>query len=234
MSNRSAFPTTQATWLATLVGPEVANAENSQTAEMARVFVMERYAGPLAVFVRGSSLARLGEPEEIVNGFLAARLSDAAFLQAWHRSGMRLRRWLMNGILFYGQGLARDRARASGRSAMLPAGEWSKLEGDAATGEVDFERAWAVAVVREATARAEDELRAEGRMVEFEIFRRHAIDGKPYAAFARELGRSEQQCAGATRLVAQRVRARLAELLLEEGVPEVELDEEIARVRAAL
>jgi hypothetical protein len=234
MSDRSAFPTTQATWLATLVGPEVANAENSQTAEMARVFVMERYAGPLAVFVRGSSLARLGEPEEIVNGFLAARLSDADFLRAWHRSGMRLRRWLMNGILFYGQGLARDRARVSGRSAMLPAGEWSKLEGDAATGEVDFERAWAVAVVREATARAEDELRAEGRMVEFEIFRRHAIDGKPYAAFARELGRSEQQCAGATRLVAQRVRARLAELLLEEGVPEAELDEEIARVRAAL
>jgi hypothetical protein len=34
--------------------------------------------------------------------------------------------------------------------------------------------------------------------------------------------------------VAQRVRARLAELLLEEGVPEAELDEEIARVRAAL
>ena len=73
---------------------------------------MDRYAGPLAVFVRGSSLARLGEPAEIVNGFFASRLSDAEFLRAWDRSGMRLRRWLMNGILFYGQGLARDGAGA--------------------------------------------------------------------------------------------------------------------------
>ena len=98
---------------------------------------MDRYAGPLAVFVRGSSLARLGEPAEIVNGFFASRLSDAEFLRAWDRSGMRLRRWLMNGILFYGQGLARDGARANGRSAMLPAAEWSRLEGEATTGEDD-------------------------------------------------------------------------------------------------
>jgi hypothetical protein len=52
--------------------------------------------------------------------------------------------------------------------------------------------------------------------------------------FAREVGRSEQQCAGATRLVAQRVRAALAEVLREEGVAEHELDDEIARVRGAL
>jgi hypothetical protein len=103
---------------------------------------MARYAAPLAVFVRGSSLARLGEPAEIVNGFLASRLSDARFLEAWAASGMRLRRWLMNGILFYGQGLARDRARAEAR----------------------------------------------GGAVDFEIFRRHAIDGQPYAVFARVRG----------------------------------------------
>ncbi len=211
----SAFPTTQATWLLTLVRACVADESSAKSAAIAQVFVMDRYAGPLAVFVRGSSLARLGEPAEIVNGFFASRLSDAEFLRAWDRSGMRLRRWLMNGILFYGQGLARDGARANGRSAMLPAAEWSRLEG-------------------EATARAENELHAEGRTVDFEIFRRHAIDGQPYAAFARELGRSEQQCAGATRLVAQRVRVRVAELLREEGVPEAEIDDEIARVRAAL
>ena len=230
----SAFPTTQATWLLTLVRACVADESSAKSAAIAQVFVMDRYAGPLAVFVRGSSLARLGEPAEIVNGFFASRLSDAEFLRAWDRSGMRLRRWLMNGILFYGQGLARDGARANGRSAMLPAAEWSRLEGEATTAEVDFERAWAMAVVREATARAENELHAEGRTVDFEIFRRHAIDGQPYAAFARELGRSEQQCAGATRLVAQRVRVRVAELLREEGVPEAEIDDEIARVRAAL
>ncbi|MFZ9882483.1 MAG: hypothetical protein ACO3QC_13905, partial [Phycisphaerales bacterium] len=100
--------------------------------------------------------------------------------------------------------------------------------------EADFERAWALAMVREATARAEDALRNEGRSEDFEIFRRHAIDGRPYGQFARDFGRTEQQCAGATRLVAQRVRAALAELLREEGVPDAELDAELARVRAVL
>jgi len=147
---------------------------------------------------------------------------------------MRLRRWLMNGILFYGQGLARDRARAQDRGGPVAPHALDRREGAATTGESDFERAWALAAVREATARAEIELLDEGRSVDFDIFRRHAIDGQPYAAFARELGRSEQQCAGATRLVAQRVRAKLAQLLAEEGVPERELDDEIARVRGAL
>lgn len=52
--------------------------------------------------------------------------------------------------------------------------------------------------------------------------------------FARAVGRSEQQCAGATRLVAQRVRAALADVLRGEGVAEHELDAEIARVRRVL
>jgi hypothetical protein len=235
---RSAFPTTSATVLLTLAEPGVADAERAKLAQNARCALMSRYAEPLAAFVRGSSLARLGEPEEIVNGFLAARLSDDAaigdFLSRWSASGMRLRRWLMNGILFYGQGLARDRARAQERGGPVAPHTLDRREGAATTGESDFERAWALAAVREATARAEAELLAEGRAVEFEIFRRHAIDGQPYAVFAREVGKSEQKCAGATRLVAQRVRAALAEVLREEGVPERELDDEISRVRGAL
>ena len=227
---QSVFPTTHATWLRTLVGDGVADAEREISAERARIAVMARYSEPLAAFVRGSSLSRLGEPAEIVNGFFAARLSDARFLEGWARSGMRLRRWLMNGILFYGQGLARDRMRAAQRGGVLEPRMLDQREGASASGELDFDRAWALAVVREATARAEAQLGAEGRATEFEIFRRHAIDGQPYAAFAAEVGRSEQQCAGATRLVAQRVRAALAELLREEGVAEPELEDEIARM----
>lgn len=231
---RSSFPTTHATCLLTVVRNEIADAERAQAAETARISLMQRYAEPLAVFVRGSSLARLGEPDELVNGFFATRLSDDAalgdFLSKWCRSGMRLRRWLMNGILFYGQGLARDRSRAQQRGGSIEPRELDRHEGAGPTGETDFERAWALAVVREATARAEDALLREGRAVDFDIFRRHAINGQPYAAFARELGRSEQQCAGATRLVAQRVRAAVADLLREEGVDEPELEDEVARM----
>lgn len=246
MDRGSIFPTTHGTWLRTQVvqaGEVDASAEiaaespGNRARRSLRGHLFERYAEPLTAFVRGSSLARLGEPEEIVHGFLASRLSDARFLEAWAASGMRLRRWLMNGILFYGQGLARDRARAAARGGPVDPRVLDARASEAAefaAAESNFERAWALAVVREATARAESELFAQGRAVDFDVFRRHAIDGQPYAAFARELGRSEQQCAGATRLVAQRVRAKLAELLAEEGVPERELDDEIARVRGVL
>ena len=124
--------------------------------------------------------------------------------------------------------------RAAARGGAVAPRELDGRAGADAQGEAEFERAWALAVVREATARVEDAMRAEGRGVDFEVFKRHAIDGQPYAVFARELGKSEQQCAGATRLAAQRVRAALAEVLREEGVPEHELDDEIARVRGAL
>jgi hypothetical protein len=245
MSDRSAFPTTHATWLATLVlepgnaldadsARDAAAGTAAARAREARLHVMERYAAPLEVFVRGSSLARLGEPAEIVNGFFAARLSDAGYLRAWPASGMRFRRWLMNGILFYGQGLARDAARAAARGATVAADELDRRVGAGSVAEADFERAWALAVVREATARVEAELLDEGRAVEFDVFRRHAILGQPYAAFAQEVDRTPQQCAGATRLVAQRVRAALADVLREEGVPEAEIDDEIARVRGVL
>lgn len=242
MSDRSAFPTTHATWLETILIDDraMSDTQNSDTAsaakraQQARFHVMERYAAPLEVFVKGSSLARLGEPSELVNGFFAARLSDANYLRAWPASGMRFRRWLMNGMLFYGQGLARDRARAAARGTTVAAEELDLRAGTASAAEEDFERAWALAVVREATTRVEAQLLDEGRAVEFAIFRRHAIDGQPYAAFAGEVGRTPQQCAGATRLVAQRVRTVLAEVLCEEGVPEAELDDEIARVRGVL
>jgi hypothetical protein len=137
-------------------------------------------------------------------------------------------------MLFSWQGLARDQMRASARGGAVVPRVIDGREGDEPQGAGEFERAWALAVVREATARVEAELLAEGRAVEFEIFKRHAIDGQPYAVFAREVGRSEQQCAGATRLVAQRVRAALAEVLRQEGVAERELDAEIARVRGVL
>ncbi len=235
---QSAFPTTHATELRTLVDAALACAGIDARVDLARRTLMERYAEPLAVFVRGSSLARLGEPAEVVNGYFVARLSDSAsvvdFLSRWARSGMRLRRWMMNGILFYGQGLARDRARWMQRNQHVEGPGLELREGPSATGEDDFERAWALAVVREATARAEQALLDEGRSDDFEIFRRHAIDGQPYAAFAAEVERTAQQCAGATRLVAQRVRAALADLLREEGLDEPEIDGEIARIQRVL
>lgn len=235
---RSVFPTTQATLLITHMGEAVSEAERLQHAASVRHALMARYAEPLAVFVRGSSLARLGEPAEIVNGFFALRLSDdqtvELFITRYLASGMPLRRWLMNGILFYGQGLSRDQDRARARDTTLPKGAWSSVQAEVPTAEDAFDQACALALVREATARAQAQLSDEGRARDFEIFRRHAVEGKPYAQFARELDRTEAQCAGSTRLVAQRVTEHLAELLREEGIAEEDLEAELRRLRAAL
>ena len=232
MERASLFPTTHAAALRTLVGG--AGDDPAIADEMARNRVMERYAEPLARFVQGSTLARLGDPRELVQGFFADRLSDAEFLRRWAASGMRLRRWLMNGVLFYGQGVARDRARAAARASVLDPALLAHDAAEGADAATRYERDWALAVVREANARAEDALRAEGRAGDLEIFRRHAVLGEPYGRIARDLGRTEPQCAGATRLVAKRVRAALAEVLREEGVADHEIEDEIARVRARL
>ncbi|MEY3021215.1 MAG: hypothetical protein RIS86_411 [Planctomycetota bacterium] len=230
MQRASHFPTTHATELRTLAVDAAAG--DAIADETARNLVMERYLGPLTRFVQGSTLRRLGDPADLVQGFFAERLSDPAYLRRWAASGMRLRRWLMNGILFHGQGVLRDRGRAAARSSSVDPAALPQEADAGADAAVAYERAWALAVVREATARAEDALAAEGRTLELEIFRRHAVGGEPYAGIARDLGRSEPQCAGATRLVATRVRAALAALLAEEGVPDDELEDEIARVRA--
>lgn len=140
MTRENAFPTTHLTWLQTHVGTGETAAARAESANKARQFVMERYAEPLAVFVRGSSLGRVSETSEIVNGFFASRLSDGAFLEAWSSSGMRLRRWLMNGILFYGQGLIRDSARSATRSTSVDPRELDRRVALNSFGEIDFEK----------------------------------------------------------------------------------------------
>jgi hypothetical protein len=66
------------------------------------------------------------------------------------------------------------------------------------------------------------------------VFRRRVIDGEGYDTIAPTVGLTAQQCAGATRLVSQRLAAALREVLRDEGVTEGEMDGAVADVQRAV
>lgn len=210
MSDR--FPTTHATALLEgLRGGDPALASLASR-------IIERYAQPLEAYAQGSSLREIGEPRELVHGFLVARFgspaSTRAYLEAWNASGLTLRRWMMTGLLLHVRGLVRDaqRSREKPLEATLRAVE-SPEPGPSET----FERAWARAVLAEACAQVERALVAEGRDRAWLVFRRHVIDGRSYPDLEGEFALSRQQMADLVRGVTTRLRSRIRELLDEEG-----------------
>src|SRR5882672_12709738 len=95
MDKKDVFPRTLGTW----IGRKLQEGKAGR-AEVNR-HLMSVYAWPLQVYFRGSSDRWLGEPEDIVQGFFADRLDREEFLPGCQESGLRLRRWLMNGFCFY-------------------------------------------------------------------------------------------------------------------------------------
>lgn len=238
------FPSTHATWIEAQLTIAESMGEGSAGArgamESLRRHLMERYRSPLEAYVRGSSMRGLGEPGELVAGFFADRLGGRDFVTNWRASGMPLRRWMMNGISYYGRGVARDRARDRMRQFPEAAGtdagggglESSLVEERDASRA--FDEAWALRMLNEALARVHADLDALGRLDEYEIFRRHVVDGVPYEPIAADLQLTRQQCANAVRRIGQRVREALREVLRDDGERPERIDEAVREVLAVL
>lgn len=225
------FPSTHATWIeAQLTIAErhrsAGNAEGESNAMSAlRLHLMDRYHDALRAYVRGGSLRRLGDPDDVVGGFFAERACKPGFLGAWRASGLPLRRWMMTGINLYGKSMIRERSR----DRELPVGTMDESalvdEKDAVTG---FERAWGLAVLNAALAQVHAELAAQGRLDDFMLFRRRVIGGEGYETIAPTTGRSRQRCANAVRLVTDRLREALRSVLRDEGLGEAEAAQALA------
>ncbi len=206
------FPTTHSTWVI-----ESARGDEAALAAVA-ARVLERYAQPLEAYAQGSSLREIGDPRELVHAFLIAKFATPAicraYLEAWNASGLTLRRWMMNGLLLHVRGMVRDaqRSREKPLDASLAMLASAQPEPAAA-----FERAWAKAILAEACAQVEQALVAEGRDRAWRVFRLHALEGQPYGDLEREFALSRQQMADLVRGVTARLRARIHELLDEEG-----------------
>ena len=225
------FPSTHGTW--TTAQLERLEADDAASADRAlrelREHVMRRYYEPLCAYLAATSYRDLDAPAALVAGFFVDRLSDAANLAAWRASGLPLRRWLINGLLFWVRTeLRRRRAREEREHAI------ARVASAASTlsPEAIFEREWARAIVGDACELVERELHDAGDSARWAMFARHVIDGKTYDEIAAEAGASAADARNATRMVRARIDRALERLLVEEGVPPSAIDEELARIHA--
>ena len=225
------FPTTQSTWLVDRI---------VRAPDEARAHVMARYFDPLCAYVRASpNLRALGEPAEIVNAFLAARVADPAYLARWSVSGLPLRRWLANGLLLHARNTALAGRR---RAARVEAVDFEELDRTARLRSADhetdallaLERRWAVRTVTEAHERIRAELESEGRSAWWELFRLHTIQGRPYAEACGATGIGLTTASSVHRQVVDRLRAALIAILERDGLRADDMDAELALLQDLL
>jgi len=205
--------------------------EQGRALEIARD-LMELYAEPLQIYFASTSFRGLGEPKDIVAGFLSNRLSDPGWFADWKTrhevDRIPLRRWLLNSLNFYlheeYRRLARERRDGD------PVGGRRIGASPAETAERAFDRQVARAIVGRALERTREVCAAAGQDRHIEVFMRHFIGRIPYDRLAAEFGLGESQCAGMSRTVAMKFRREIAAILVQEGADPCALDLEITNL----
>ncbi|MFM7259332.1 MAG: hypothetical protein ACKO3W_01885 [bacterium] len=239
MPSDELFPTTRATWLLERIGDTgLAEFEAATALREAREHVMRRYYEPLSAYLSATSYRDVDAPAALVAGFFVDRLGDDAYLVAWKSSGLPLRKWLVNGLLFWVRTEVRRRRRAIERESSwsMPADDAgvAATEGDAP--DAIFEREWARSIVTDACEVVQERLVAEGAADRWQLFRRHVLDGLSYDEVAREVARERaldaREVRNACRVVRARLEAALVDLLRAEGVRESDLAAEVARIQS--
>ncbi len=219
---KDAFPTrTQQTW----IGQQLLLGDAGRR-EVNR-HVMSVYSNGLATYYRGSSYYRidrgrlLGDPDEVVQGFYADRLGRDDFLIDWQSRGMPLRRWLMNGLLFYVQERLRKEKRHDG-SREFP----EELVGAEAEPSREVERRFAIDFIQEACRRTEAECRARDQEAHWEAFRLRHLEGLKPRQIAPRLEVDARQVMGLVRTAKDRFHCELRSLMAREVAAE-NVDEEL-------
>jgi hypothetical protein len=235
MPSDELFPTTRATWLMDRIS-DVArvDAPASDGLREAREHVMRRYYEPLAAYLSATSYRDVDAPSALVAGFFVDRLSDDTYLVAWKASGMLLRKWLVNGLLFWVRTEVRRRRRTMEREQAGGAAALAlEVSGSAALhAERVFEREWARSIVSDACEVVAERLVAEGLADRWQHFRRHVLDGLSYEEVARESACEAREVRNACRVVRARLESAFVELLRAEGVREGDLGNEVKRIQS--
>ena len=220
-SNTIDFPSTNRGW----IGEQLSLGVDGRS--LVVTHVMASYARPLERYLRGSSYRNAGEPHELVQGFLAEKLPAPDFFDRWLASGFPLRRWLMNGFLFY----LRETVR---RTQRFPAGLDAEPSDERETAQRRFEREWALELVQRALVRARAACERRGQSLHWELFERHHLHSVPYSVLIAERGITAKEAATMVRTAAGKLRSAIFELLDRDGIPEPEIDGEIMRLMEAL
>ena len=216
-----AFPPTLSTWIdARLADGELGRAEVNR-------HIMLVYAEPLRIYALGTRSGHLGDAVDLVQGFFADRLGRPGYFRGWRESGLRLRRWLMNGFGFYLKELRRERRKQGSEQPLEEEGAPPEVDGEVPRLAEEMDRAFAISVVREALQAGEASCRAKGQTQHWEIFRRHYYDGLEYASFVGEYGLAPARAAELARTAAGKFKSALRDLLARDGALESEIDAEL-------
>lgn len=221
-SSQDAFPPTLNTWLA-------ARLDDGTTARAAiNRHVMEAYEAPLRIYYLGTSWRTFGEPDDIINGFLADRLDRPDFFAKWQTSDKRLRHWLINALHFYlKEQWRRERRHDASSFADESWGGGSDLD-------QEIDRAWARALVSAACRDAQQSCIEDDLETHWRLFIRHHLDDIPYRQCAEEFGVDPKRCAVMVRTASTRFRAALHDRMRQDGVGPEDLDDELLHLQEAI
>ncbi len=233
-----AFPPTQRTWLgARLRG-------GGEGLVQANRHVMDIYAHPLKVYFLGSSFRGLGEPEDVVNGFFADRLSTDGYLERWLNSGRALRFWLIVGFKHYLLEEVRRQKRhrrerqfaedPRAADAQMSTDHATSASGGPGTSSSDPERMFhhesALSIVRLALQQAEASCQRDGLLDHWRIFIRHHLDQRDYSLVSAEFGVEPSRASVMARTAANRFKNALRELVAWDGASSHDIDDELAQL----
>lgn len=211
----SVFPTTLRTWIDRRLDEGKAGRLDANR------YVMATYAAPLRIYYLGTNMRWLGEPDDVIGGFFEDRLRKADYFDRWQASGMRLRRWLINGFCFYLRELRRSARRD--RTAACQ-GDTVTFNGDPAA-VVDREAARAF--VSRAIEQTQQACLDEGLETHWRIFLRHHVDHAPFAAIAGEFDVDPARAAVMSRTARRKFHIALVDVLTRDGVAREEMNREI-------
>lgn len=221
-SNSGAQPQ-QAAFLTTNWSVVLASADqNSPEARVALEQLCRTYWFPLYCYIRRRGYGH-EDAQDLTQGFLLSWLESRSFARADASKG-RLRSFLLGGLNHFLSDQW-DRASAQKRGGGQPrisfvdaqtSAERYRLEPvDERSPEKVFDRRWALALLDQVLARAEQEFRQAGKFELFQRLRAFLISGstgESYAQAAAELGMSRE----AVKKAVQRMRQRYYALFREE------------------
>ncbi len=219
------FPETRTQWISDQLE---AGADGLQDANR---YLMESYLRPLIVYCNALGLSKgvALESDELVHGFFADRLADPKYLSSWLASGMRMRKWLRNGLHFYAHERRREKDR-SVNGTEFP----DDLPQETGAPEMQFEREWARAALHIAMTQTIALLERRGRRHEWDLFLSHYVDGTSYAALGGRFNLTAAQVAQRAFAVGSELRSALVAILRRDGAVAGEVDTEIRSMMEAM
>ncbi|MCA8976218.1 MAG: hypothetical protein KDC98_15965 [Planctomycetes bacterium] len=207
----ASFPPTHRTWIdRQLDGGDPARAA-------LREHVMAVYAGPLQAYLSHTRYRSCGDPTELVHGFFADRLVRDDYLVRWRASGLRLRRWLANGLLLYAKE-SRRRNRRDSRARAVDPDLYSTADTELSP-EAAMDRAFTRSVVRRAMEQAARDCREQGLEQHWRMFIGHTYEDTPYRDLGAAAGVSPERAAVMARTASRRLRTAVSQTLELDGVP---------------